>query len=81
MAGAVNQERYLREGGLQFSPAAIPWLNGTYLTRELQLIAYYIQLNAAYLGKYFLPGTYCGAMYDNTINAGVNGKWVEVMKE
>jgi hypothetical protein len=35
-------------------------------------------LNAAYPGKYFLPGTYCEAMYDNTINAGVSGKWVEV---
>jgi uncharacterized protein YfaS (alpha-2-macroglobulin family) len=48
---------------------------------ENETLTYYIQLNAAYLGKYFLPGTYCGAMYDNTINAGVNGKWVEVVKE
>ncbi|MEO8711909.1 MAG: hypothetical protein ABI405_07300, partial [Parafilimonas sp.] len=50
-------------------------------TKEKETLTYYIQLNAAYLGKYFLPGTYCGAMYDNTINAGVNGKWVEVVKE
>ncbi len=35
---------------------------------ENETLTYYIQLNAAYLGKYFLPGTYCGAMYDNTIN-------------
>ena len=42
---------------------------------------YYIQLNAAYLGRYFLPGTYAGAMYDNSVNAGVSGKWVEVIKE
>ena len=48
---------------------------------ENETLTYYIQLNAAYLGKYFLPGTYCSAMYDNTINAGVNGKWVEVVKE
>ena len=48
---------------------------------ENETLTYYIQLNAAYLGKYFLPGTYCGAMYDNSINAGVNGKWVEVVKE
>ena len=48
---------------------------------ENETRTYYIQLNAAYLGKYFLPGTYCGAMYDNTINAGVNGKLVEVVKE
>ena len=40
---------------------------------------YYIQLNASYLGRYFLPGTYAEAMYDNSISAGVNGKWFEVV--
>ena len=39
---------------------------------------YYVQLNASYLGRYFLPGTYAEAMYDNTISAGTSGKWVEV---
>ena len=46
-----------------------------------QTLTYYIQLNAAYLGKYFLPATVCGAMYDNIINAGVGGRWVEVVKQ
>ncbi len=35
-------------------------------------------LNAAYLGKYYLPSVSCEAMYDNRINARVPGKWVEV---
>ena len=48
--------------------------------RENETLTYYVQLNATYLGRYFLPGTYCGAMYDNSINAGVNGKWVEVVE-
>jgi hypothetical protein len=46
-----------------------------------QTATYYIQLNASYLGRFFLPGTYCEAMYDNSIAAGVNGKWVEVVKQ
>ena len=46
--------------------------------KENETLTYYVQLNATYLGRYFLPGTYCGAMYDNSINAGVNGRWVEV---
>ncbi len=46
-----------------------------------QTFTYYIQLNASYLGRFFLPGTYCEAMYDNKINAGVNGKWVEVVNQ
>lgn len=41
---------------------------------------FFIQLNAAYLGRYFLPGVYCEAMYNNNISAGVNGRWVEVLK-
>ncbi len=44
-----------------------------------ETLTYYFQLNAAYLGRYFLPGTFCAAMYDNSISAGVNGKWVEVV--
>jgi uncharacterized protein YfaS (alpha-2-macroglobulin family) len=46
--------------------------------KEGETNTYYVMLNAAYLGKYFLPGGYCEAMYDNTISAGVKGKWVEV---
>ncbi|MEO8109319.1 MAG: MG2 domain-containing protein [Ginsengibacter sp.] len=48
---------------------------------ENETLTYYVQLNAAYLGRYFLPGTFCAAMYNNLISAGVNGKWVEVVGE
>jgi len=40
-----------------------------------------IQLNATYLGKFYLPTVYSEAMYDNTINARIPGRWVEVVKE
>jgi len=39
-----------------------------------------ILLNAAYLGKYYLPTVDCEAMYDNRINARKPGKWVEVVE-
>jgi uncharacterized protein YfaS (alpha-2-macroglobulin family) len=45
-----------------------------------ETLTYYVQLNAAYLGKYFWPGVYCEAMYDNTISGGVSGKWVEIVE-
>ena len=44
-----------------------------------ETLTYYVQLNASYLGRYFLPGTFAEAMYDNSITAGINGKWVEVV--
>ncbi len=41
---------------------------------------YRILLNAAYLGKFYLPAVECSAMYDNTIQAVKSGKWVEVVE-
>jgi uncharacterized protein YfaS (alpha-2-macroglobulin family) len=41
---------------------------------------YNVLLNAAYLGRYYLPAISCEAMYDNTIHAFLPGKWVEVTK-
>lgn len=40
---------------------------------------YRLQLNAAYLGKYYLPATSCEAMYDNAVYARKPGRWVEVV--
>ncbi|MDR0940737.1 MAG: hypothetical protein LBM68_00765 [Bacteroidales bacterium] len=39
-----------------------------------------VLLQAAYLGKFFMPPVYCHAMYDNTIRAQSEGKWVEVVR-
>ncbi|MCR8560556.1 hypothetical protein KXD93_23075 [Mucilaginibacter sp. BJC16-A38] len=43
-------------------------------------VTYYVMLNAAYAGKYYLPATYCEAMYNNAITALIKGQWVEVVK-
>ncbi|MCZ4695450.1 hypothetical protein DWB61_11965 [Ancylomarina euxinus] len=40
---------------------------------------YKVILNAAYLGRFYLPTVYCEAMYDNDINASQAGQWVEVI--
>ena len=51
----------------------------TYCSLSPQSVNHYrIELNAAYVGKYYLPAIYASAMYDETINAVVPGKWVEV---
>jgi uncharacterized protein YfaS (alpha-2-macroglobulin family) len=39
-----------------------------------------VQLNATYLGKYYLTGAYCEAMYDNSISALKKGEWVEISR-
>ncbi|HEY0045710.1 MAG TPA: MG2 domain-containing protein [Flavobacterium sp.] len=40
-----------------------------------------ILLNASYMGKYYLPGAQCEAMYDNSYFARTKGQWVNVVKE
>ena len=37
-----------------------------------------IKLIATYPGKFYLPAVTCGAMYDNTVQALVPGRWIEV---
>ncbi|MFP2995283.1 MG2 domain-containing protein [Spongiivirga sp. MCCC 1A20706] len=39
-----------------------------------------VLLNAAYLGKYYLPGTQAEAMYDNDYLVRNKGQWVEIEK-
>ncbi|MFA7447326.1 MAG: MG2 domain-containing protein [Weeksellaceae bacterium] len=43
-----------------------------------QQISVTILLNATYKGDYYLPATYCEAMYDNSIQAVVPGKRIRV---
>jgi len=43
-----------------------------------QRIVLKVLLNAAYMGRYYLPSVNAGAMYDNTVSAAVPGQWVEV---
>ncbi len=39
-----------------------------------------VLLNAAYLGRFYLPAVDCSAMYDNSITAIKSGQWVEVVE-
>jgi alpha-2-macroglobulin len=41
--------------------------------------SYRLKLNATYLGKFYLPGFVCEAMYDKSIQARTKGQWVEVV--
>ena len=39
-----------------------------------------ILLNASYLGKYYLPGLQCEAMYNNNYLARTKGQWVQIVQ-
>ncbi|MBU2453563.1 MAG: hypothetical protein KJ668_09655, partial [Proteobacteria bacterium] len=40
-----------------------------------------LELNASYLGRFFLPATIVEAMYDASINAVEKGRWVNIVKD
>jgi len=48
--------------------------------RENETVTYKVLLNASYIGKYYLSAVQCEAMYNHTISATENGKWVQVIK-
>ncbi len=48
---------------------------------KAQTKTFTVLLNSAYLGKFYMPTVYCEAMYDNKINARIEGKWVEVVQK
>jgi hypothetical protein len=43
-------------------------------------VTYTVMLTAAYAGRFYLPGVYCEAMYNASINHLEKGAWVEVVK-
>jgi uncharacterized protein YfaS (alpha-2-macroglobulin family) len=55
-------------------------VNTYFSLAEGKEVTFYVMLNAAYSGKYYLPATSCEAMYDVSVNAMEKGKWVEVVK-
>lgn len=46
-----------------------------------QSAVFYIRLNAAYLGRFFMPATHIEMMYDGTVNARTKGQWVQVVPQ
>lgn len=81
----LNTRLYNSEGAFQSSPSDYMDIRDDRVyhyfdLKQNETLTYYVQLNAAYPGKYFWPGVYAEAMYDHTISAGVRGKWVEVQE-
>ena len=55
-------------------------INYYFTLRRKQTKTFKVQLNASYLGNYYLPGTQCEAMYDNDYFVRTIGNWVRIVK-
>ena len=81
----LNTRLYNSEGAFKSSPSDYMDIRDDrvyhyFNIKQGESLTYYVQLNAAYPGKYYWPGVYCEAMYDHTISGGVSGKWVKVVE-
>jgi alpha-2-macroglobulin len=81
----LNTRLYNSEGTFESSPSEYMDIRDDRVYYYFDIkpgakLTYYVQLNAAYPGKYYWPGVYCEAMYDHTISGGVSGKQVEVVE-
>ena len=82
----LNTRLYNSEGSFQSSPSDYMDIRDDrvyyYFGLETgETKTFYVQLNAAYAGRFYWPGVYCEAMYDHTVSAGINGKQVLVTSQ
>jgi uncharacterized protein YfaS (alpha-2-macroglobulin family) len=81
----LNTRLFNSEGAFKSSPAKYMDIRDDRVyhyfdLKENETVTYYVQLNAAYPGRFYWPGVYCEAMYDNRISSRVNGRWVTVVQ-
>lgn len=54
-------------------------VNTYFSLQEDKEATYFVLLNASYTGRFYLPPSHCEAMYDGSISASTQGKWIEVI--
>ena len=79
-ARMMDGEGAFKSSALEYQDIRDDRVNSYFDIRQNETLTYYIQLNAAYPGRYFLPATQCQAMYDASVTAAGKGGWVEVVR-
>jgi len=76
----MNNEEAFRSSPSDYRDIKDDRVNTYFSLPEGKEVTYFVMLNAAYTGKYYLPATYCEAMYNASINALIKGGKVDVVK-
>ncbi|WP_345952570.1 MG2 domain-containing protein [Mucilaginibacter sp. PAMB04168] len=76
----MNNDEVFKSSPADYRDIRDDRVNTYFSLREDQQVTYYVMLNASYTGRFYLPATYCEAMYDTSVNALQSGQWVEVIK-
>ncbi|RCH55838.1 hypothetical protein DJ568_03525 [Mucilaginibacter hurinus] len=76
----LNNDEAFKSSAFDYRDIRDDRVNTYFSLAEEQEVTYYVMLNAAYAGKYYLPAIYCEAMYDASVSATIAGEWVEIIK-
>ena len=76
----MNNEDAFKSSASDYIDIRDDRVNTYFSLPEGKEVTYFVMLNAAYLGRFYQPGTYCEAMYNNSISALTKGQWVNVVK-
>lgn len=83
----ILNERMLEASGQSFANSASDYRDlrddriHTYFNLSSGASAtFYVRLNAAYIGRFYLPATAVELMYDGNVNARTQGQWIEVVQ-
>ncbi|AMR32671.1 hypothetical protein A0256_15195 [Mucilaginibacter sp. PAMC 26640] len=76
----LNNEEAFKSSQSDYRDIRDDRVNTYFSLNERQEVTYFVMLNAAYAGKFYLPAAYCEAMYNQDINALIKGQWTEVIK-
>lgn len=76
----MNDDEVFKSSPSDYRDVRDDRVNTYFSLPEGKEVTFYVMLNAAYTGKYYLPATSCQAMYDVSVSATEKGKWVEVVK-
>jgi uncharacterized protein YfaS (alpha-2-macroglobulin family) len=76
----LNNDEVYKSSASDYRDVRDDRVNTYFGINENQTVTYYVMLNAAYTGRFYMPAVYCEAMYNSSINALQKGRWVEVVK-
>jgi len=74
----LNTEDAFKSSNFDYKDIRDDRVNTYFSLSEGKEATFFVLLNASYTGRFYLPATYCEAMYDASINAISGGKWVQV---
>ncbi len=83
----IINERILEASGSSFEQSVFDYRDirddrvSTYFDlKRGETKTFYVRLNAAYLGRFFLPAANVEMMYDGSVNGRNSGQWIEVVQ-